>query len=399
MTAQLAKKLAKIKIEMDEDFACKFSLCKDRKLTIDDARVEVKSFQALDKHGFLINWSDEGEAIFHYKCWELIVDSVKGKRSTSFHLNDTEKDMIHEAWKTAEYHDSTEHLKQKAYQIARIILDSKYMIAFTGAGISTAAGIGDFRGKSGKWTEQDRSKTYGAKAKPSRSKRNFIYEELRPTYTHEALAKLIEMGHIKYLISQNCDGLHRLSGVPFDSLAELHGNAYHERCEDCTARYERSHAIRTVQGGNALKKCSTCGHCHRSGKKCEQPGCNGYLMNTIINFGDNLESEVLDKAIYNAKKGDAVLCLGTTLRVSPANSLVEMGKQPARIIICNRQSTPCDALCSNRDSKDRRLGARVYGDCDALMSEVMKYMLPPNELEEWENARVDRMKVYDSRRK
>ena len=45
-----------------------------------------------------------------------------------------------------------------------------------------------------------------------RKTRIFSYDELRPTYTHEALCKLIETGHLKYLISQNTDGLHRLSG-------------------------------------------------------------------------------------------------------------------------------------------------------------------------------------------
>ena len=59
-------------------------------------------------------------------------------------------------------------------------------------------------------------------------------------------------------------------------------------------------------------------------------------MNTIINFGDYLEGPVLDSAQTNAKQADMVLCLGSTLRVSPANALVEMGNQPNRLIICNR---------------------------------------------------------------
>ena len=64
--------------------------------------------------------------------------------------------------------------------------------------------------------------------------------------------------------------------------------------------------------------------------------CNGCLMNTIINFGDYLEWPVLDKAQYEAEQADMVLALGTTLQVSPANSLVECGMPPTRLIICNR---------------------------------------------------------------
>lgn len=59
-------------------------------------------------------------------------------------------------------------------------------------------------------------------------------------------------------------------------------------------------------------------------------------MNTIINFGDYLEGHILGRAEENAKEADLVFCLGSTLMVSPANSLVEMGKKPIRLVICNR---------------------------------------------------------------
>lgn len=59
-------------------------------------------------------------------------------------------------------------------------------------------------------------------------------------------------------------------------------------------------------------------------------------MNTIINFGDYLEADVLGNATNYAKRADLVLALGSTLQVSPANSLVEMGQKPTRLIICNR---------------------------------------------------------------
>jgi mono-ADP-ribosyltransferase sirtuin 6 len=60
------------------------------------------------------------------------------------------------------------------------------------------------------------------------------------------------------------------------------------------------------------------------------------MMNTIINFGDYLESPILKSAEENAKKADIVFCLGSTLMVTPASSLVEMGRKPIRLVICNR---------------------------------------------------------------
>ena len=64
--------------------------------------------------------------------------------------------------------------------------------------------------------------------------------------------------------------------------------------------------------------------------------CDGFLMNTIINFGDSLEKRVLSGAEEVAKKNDVCLCLGSTLRVTPACDLVEMGQEPVRLVICNR---------------------------------------------------------------
>lgn len=50
------------------------------------------------------------------------------------------------------------------------------------------------------------------------------------------------------------------------------------------------------------------------------------------------------------------------------------------------------------DESDRPLGSRVFGDCDSLMKKIMSNLLPPQELQEWENGREDRMKDYDSKR-
>ena len=113
------------------------------------------------------------------------------------------------------------------------------------------------------------------------------YEELRPTYTHEALCKLVQLGLIKHIISQNGDGLHSLSGIPSTNLSELHGNVFIEKCEKCGTRYERpfyvldDHAslyyeelndfgATTVKKPRHAKQCDLCGLCHRTGRKCKR---------------------------------------------------------------------------------------------------------------------------------
>ena len=97
--------------------------------------------------------------------------------------------------------------------------------------------------------------------------------DLRPTYTHEVIVKLLEMGHLKYIISQNTDGLHRLSGIPAGKISELHGNAFVERCEKCEARYELPKSCKSYQQGIRnvpAKPCERCRIDHRTGRVCEK---------------------------------------------------------------------------------------------------------------------------------
>ena len=68
-------------------------------------------------------------------------------------------------------------------------------------------------------------------------------------------------------------------------------------------------------------------------------GCYGFLRDTIMHFGDSLESDVLGAATDHAKKADLVIALGSTLRVTPGCELIGMGKKPVRLVICNRYVT------------------------------------------------------------
>jgi mono-ADP-ribosyltransferase sirtuin 6 len=91
-----------------------------------------------------------------------------------------------------------------------------------------------------------------------------------PTYTHEAICKLMEMGILKYLISQNTDGLHRLSGIPAEKISELHGNGFVERCEKCETRQMRmTNVINREQKKKVPPlKCKKCRINHRTGNMC-----------------------------------------------------------------------------------------------------------------------------------
>lgn len=96
----------------------------------------------------------------------------------------------------------------------KLIRDSKHIVIFTGAGISTSSGIPDFRGPDGVWTRE-------ARGLPPPKMKDF--KTIKPTLTHMAIAKLVEDGIVKAVLSQNVDGLHLRSGVPSNQLAEFHG--------------------------------------------------------------------------------------------------------------------------------------------------------------------------------
>ncbi|KAL6073944.1 Silent information regulator family protein [Balamuthia mandrillaris] len=257
----------------------------------------------------------------------------------------TEEEMV-------EHFDPPEVVQQTANGLATWMSRARHMIVFTGAGISTSAGIPDFRGPEGVWTLRAKGVT--------RTRRTTSSLKAIPTPTHMALVELERRGILKYVISQNTDGLHRKSGLPPEKLSELHGNTNLERCSRCGAEYMRDYHVR-----NAYDV-----HDHRTGRTCV--ACGGELRDTIINFHESLPYEPLRKAQQHAEMADLCLVLGSSCTVTPAaNFPRKVGRNPdAHLVICNLQHTPLDPLAS----------LRVNARCDDLMRAVMAalgYEIPP----------------------
>jgi len=108
-----------------------------------------------------------------------------------------------------EIEEPLESVRVKAMAVAALIRDSNHCIAFTGAGISTASGISDFRGTNGCWTREAKG------LQPLPGVDTF---QAMPSKTHMSLVELRRANLLKFLISQNCDGLHLRSGFPADSV-------------------------------------------------------------------------------------------------------------------------------------------------------------------------------------
>lgn len=169
-----------------------------------------------------------------------------------------------------------------------MILSSENLVAFTGAGISTAAGIPDFRSGAntvlktgaGAWEKHaiiDKARKEGKVLNEPTNKNRTAVSKALPTKCHMSMVELMNKGLLKHIISQNCDGLHRKSGIPKNQISELHGNTNLEICRDCGAEYLRDFRTRNAQN---VKE-------HKTGRKCDQ--CQGDLHDSIINFGENLK--------------------------------------------------------------------------------------------------------------
>jgi NAD-dependent SIR2 family protein deacetylase len=255
-----------------------------------------------------------------------------------------------------EFFDSEEELDFKIKVLAMWIKESKHFTAFTGAGISTAAGISDYRSGintvlkvgPGVWEKKKQKIKTNEKQADLKAKMQTAF----PTLTHMALVELMNKNYLKFLISQNVDGLHIKSGIPTDKISEIHGNTNLEYCTNtkCNKKIFRDYKCRNNPEV----------HKHTTGRKCFDCKCE--LRDSIINFKENLNELELDLAFDNARNSDLMLCLGSSLRVSPASDLpVETMKNKGKIVIVNLQKTPYSDLAA----------LSIYGKIEDVMERLM----------------------------
>jgi len=267
------------------------------------------------------------------KTLPQIEDEPKGKGRFSYYFgHEAEEEKI-------EWFDEPILFRRKCKKLANIIKNSDYIVVYTGAGISTAAKLPDYRGGDGMWTNRDQG--------TSIDKTKYV-ENIScalPTLSHMAIAELVHRGIIKSVVSTNVDGLHMRAGVEKSRLSELHGNSYLETCDTCGEKYLRTQDVlqNQTEDHRLVNR-------HWCGKYCEKEGCGGMLLDNIVAFGENLPEDELNEAIRQSKKGDLALVLDTTMMVQPACLLPKyIYKKPkGKMVICNLQTTPYDKAAALR---------------------------------------------------
>lgn len=225
-------------------------------------------------------------------------------------------------------------------KVAQWIVDSKAIVVFVGAGMSTESGIPDFRSPGGVWDKYDPSdfdfQTFlsneGSRANYWRMATEMYdsMKDARPNAGHLAIAQLERMGKLDCLITQNIDGLHFKAGNSAGRVLELHGTALHVTCLTCGRRYERDGVQARVAAGEKAPLCHECG---------------GLLKPATISFGQAMPERETSEAYRRSEESDLFIVVGSSLVVQPAASMPVVAKRAgAKLVIVNRDGTACDAL-------------------------------------------------------
>lgn len=217
---------------------------------------------------------------------------------------------------------------EKIEQAVDIIRESKYTVAFTGAGISVESGIPPFRGKHGIWNTTDpiflEIEFFRKKPLQSWLKiKEIFYDNLgnaEPNIAHKILAKMEERSFLESVITQNIDHLHQKAGSR--KVYELHGTYKQLVCTECSSEYDASFA-----------------NLHFLPPTCYI--CKGILKPAMVFFNEPIPFYAKKRAFEEVAKADVLLIIGTNAEVLPAAEFpVRAKERGAKIIEINIKKSP-----------------------------------------------------------
>lgn len=208
--------------------------------------------------------------------------------------------------------------------------ESRNIVFFGGAGVSTESGIPDFRSVDGLYRQQYRyppetilSHTFFVK-KPEEFfdfyRKKMLCLEAEPNRAHLRLARLEEEGRLKAVITQNIDGLHQKAGSR--TVYELHGSVHRNYCMKC-GRFYDAQFIRESEG---VPRCA----------------CGGIVKPDVVLYEEGLSGETLAASVEAIRRADVLIVGGTSLSVYPAAGLIDYYRGN-KLALINKSPTPGDA--------------------------------------------------------
>ena len=222
-------------------------------------------------------------------------------------------------------------------RIAKLILEAKRIVVFTGAGVSTESGLPDFRSPGGIWDRFDPDDfTYQKFIRHHETRRLWwqlirdgsLDTQIKPNPAHYAIAELNRLGKLDSVITQNIDNLHQTAGLPDNKIFELHGNLKWAICLGCGRRYSFEQIKTKLDEEMVAPLCEA---------------CSAILKPNIVFFGEPLPEGVFEAASRHAESADLCIVIGSTLIVYPAADIpVRALSAGARLVIINLSPTPID---------------------------------------------------------
>jgi NAD-dependent deacetylase len=217
--------------------------------------------------------------------------------------------------------------------VAESIRAAETVVAFTGAGVSTASGVPAFRTEGGVWDRFDQRDfhLHRFESDPAGFWRDRVElheamfpDGVAPNAAHEALAALEAAGVLDAVVTQNTDGLHREAGS--ERVIELHGNAARVVCHHCGDERPAEAVHGRVRDGDVPPICAECGM--------------GVYKPDVVLFGEQLPRDAYGDARRLARESDVFLVAGSSLQVEPAASLPGEAARDGTLVIVNLEATP-----------------------------------------------------------
>lgn len=209
------------------------------------------------------------------------------------------------------------------------VLESKHIVFFGGAGVSTESGIPDFRSVDGLYHQKfdDPPETILSHTYFMRSPEKFyrFYREkmlcldAKPNAAHQKLAQWEQSERLLAVVTQNIDGLHQAAGSK--RVYELHGSVLRNYCMRCGKFYP----VEAIAESDGVPRCT----------------CGGIIKPDVVLYEEGLDSRTLTGAIQSIAKADLLIVAGTSLTVYPAAGLVDYFKGK-HLVLINRDETPLD---------------------------------------------------------
>lgn len=216
-------------------------------------------------------------------------------------------------------------------QLQNIIDDSRNIVFFGGAGVSTESNIPDFRSADGLYHQKYK---YSPEQVVSHSffmqypevfyefyKDKMMLLDAQPNAAHIALAKLEEVGKLKAVITQNIDGLHQAAGSR--TVYELHGSIHRNYCMECGKFYDAKY----VKASDGIPHCT----------------CGGMIKPDVVLYEEGLDGTTIQGAVQAISRADTLIIGGTSLVVYPAAGFIDYFHGKHLVVINKSETARCVA--------------------------------------------------------